>query len=63
VDAAGAPEEELLPLFDPQTSGGLLITLSPDEAAAYLRRAAAENLDARLVGEVVPSLGSLLRIR
>jgi len=32
ITAASLPEDRLLPLFDPQTSGGLLIAVSPERA-------------------------------
>ncbi|MBI5568256.1 MAG: selenide, water dikinase SelD [Chloroflexi bacterium] len=47
-------------LFEPETSGGLLIALTPDQAAAFLAQAAADGLFARLVGEVV--IGSGLNV-
>ena len=42
--------EELL--FDPQTSGGLLIALSPDEAPALLEDLKAIGAPAAIVGEL-----------
>ena len=48
--------ERLLPLFDPQTSGGLLISLPPDGAAAFLRLAAERSLFATEIGHVTPRM-------
>lgn len=48
-------------LFEPETSGGLLIALAPDQAQAFLAQAAADGLFARLIGEVVA--GSGLRVK
>jgi selenide,water dikinase len=45
--------DELLPLFDPQTSGGLLIALKPDDADIFLEKAGENGIHAWLVGEVV----------
>jgi selenide,water dikinase len=39
-------------LFDPQTSGGLLIAVSEDESEAVLDRLKALNLPARAVGRI-----------
>lgn len=47
-------DEALLPLFDPQTSGGLLVALSPDDAARFLAEAGERGIFARQVGLVVP---------
>ena len=44
--------ERLLPLFDPQTSGGLLISLPPAAADLFLRKFAEQGGHASLVGEV-----------
>jgi len=44
--------DQLLPLFDPQTSGGLLISFAPDDAARYLDDAAQQGIFACVVGEV-----------
>ena len=45
--------DRLLPLFDPQTSGGLLISLAPADAAGFLAETAAEGLFACQVGRVL----------
>jgi selenide, water dikinase len=45
---------ELLPLFDPQTSGGLLIAFSPADARRFMAAADARGVYARLVGSVLP---------
>jgi len=44
----------LLPLYDPQTSGGLLIALPLEGAASYLDRAARCGLFAVEIGQVLP---------
>lgn len=51
---ANIEPDRLLPLFDPQTSGGLLISFAPDDAAGFLAEALSEGLFARLVGCVAP---------
>ena len=40
-------------LFDPQTSGGLLISLAKEEAPALLDQLKASGLPAEIVGEVL----------
>jgi selenide,water dikinase len=45
----------LLPLFDPQTSGGLLLALPPAGAKKFLELSAAEGAFAVTIGEVVPA--------
>lgn len=52
--ASAMPPDRLLPLYDPQTSGGLLIALAPADADRFLARAGVEGLSARRIGEVVP---------
>lgn len=46
--------DRLLPFFDPQTSGGLLISLPPQQADMFMSRAAAEGCFAARIGEVLP---------
>ena len=60
--APGLGADELLPLFDPQTSGGLLIALPPEGAARFFELAAARGCFAVAVGEVVPRRGSLVEV-
>lgn len=55
---SGKSGDSLLPLFDPQTSGGLLITLAPDDAREFLSRAGEEGLFAACIGEVESSGGT-----
>lgn len=47
-------DDRLLPLFDPQTSGGLLLALAPAAAECYLSLAAERGVFAVCVGEVLP---------
>lgn len=47
-------EHEELLLFDPQTSGGLLLAVSPDNVDAMLRRAAEIDQPLWVIGEVTP---------
>lgn len=47
-------DAELLPLFDPQTSGGMLIALAQDDAGRFLAEADRIGLFARQIGRVLP---------
>jgi len=55
--AAGIDEEMEMLLFDPQTSGGLLLGVPPEKLAAFLRRARQLKQPAWTVGEAVPGEG------
>ena len=55
VAAATTDSDRLLPLFDPQTSGGLLISLAPAACERFLAAAVERGLYAVPVGEVLPA--------
>lgn len=55
ADSVDAANRALL--FEPETSGGLLIALTPDRAAAFLAQAEVDGLFARRIGEVVAGSG------
>jgi selenide,water dikinase len=48
------PEEYQMLLFDPQTSGGLLIGVPEDKIGAFMAEAKANHEPAWVVGEVIP---------
>jgi len=47
-------ENEQMLLFDPQTSGGLLLAVPPDQMDAFKRRAAELDQPAWEIGKVIP---------
>lgn len=53
VDCGRLEPDRLLPLFDPQTSGGLLIALPPDQAASFQAISQDTGMFVRAVGEVL----------
>ena len=53
----GISEEELLPLYDPQTSGGLLLTVPEARISALVRALQERGVASALVGEVVEEAG------
>lgn len=55
--------DDLLPLYDPQTSGGLLIAMAPGDAEGFLHRAADQGCFAVPIGEVLQDLGHSVEIR
>ena len=58
--AGNGTDDRYLPFFDPQTSGGLLVALAPDDAAEFLRLAGEEGLFAVEIGRVFPFAGYFL---
>jgi selenide,water dikinase len=64
ISFAGAvPELERIILFDPQTSGGLLIALPPEEGEKLLGLCRQRGIkEAALVGEVIPAEKSLITV-
>jgi selenide, water dikinase len=61
--AAGIRQEYRDLLFDPQTSGGLLIAISPDSAAAAVTALERHGVSARRIGKVIPKTNPLLSVR
>lgn len=60
--SASITQEALLPLFDPQTSGGLLITLAPEDSVRFISEASERGIYARRIGAVLQSQSHLLEI-
>ncbi len=61
-NSAAITPETLLPLFDPQTSGGLLIALTPEDSVRFISEASDRGIYARRIGAVLPSQSHLLEI-
>ena len=59
---ASVPEENRALLFDPQTSGGLLVAISPDAADAALEILQRHQITAAKIGRVLPKGASLLSV-
>jgi selenide,water dikinase len=55
--APGVPEPVEHLLFDAQTSGGLLIALAPERAAALVARLHGDGLPGAIIGRVEPGAG------
>lgn len=53
MDKGDTDPDSLIPLFDPQTSGGMLIAMPEAMAARFLEKAALTGLFAAEIGEVV----------
>jgi selenide,water dikinase len=57
VTTSGASDDALLPLYDPQTSGGLLVAAPPEEAKRFVGALRERGETAEVVGEVVEEPG------
>ena len=53
----GIDPDDLLPLYDPQTSGGLLVAVPAEGASAFVRSLGEHGASGAIVGEVVQSSG------
>jgi len=60
--ADGVPEEWRSLLYDPQTSGGLLVAIARDAADAALAACEKRGVNARLIGSVLAKRSPLIRI-
>jgi selenide, water dikinase len=49
-------------LFDPQTAGGLLLSIAPESAARYIARVKSLGGDATVIGEILPTGKPLIRV-
>jgi selenide, water dikinase len=56
----GVVTEDLLPLYDPQTSGGLLVAVPEERSAEFVRALKSHGTQAAVVGEVVAGSGILV---
>jgi selenide,water dikinase len=61
--AEGVPQEYRDLLFDPQTSGGLLIAISPGSAQAAISALEHHGVSARRIGKVIAKTNPLLFVR
>jgi selenide, water dikinase len=59
----GVPEETRNLLFDPQTSGGLLLAVERGDAPQLVQALGERNIPAKEVGEVVEKTRPLIRVR
>ena len=57
VQADGVYDEDLLPLYDPQTSGGLLVAVSGSRAGDLVRALEAGGTSGSIIGEIVSGGG------
>ena len=58
----GIPDDLRTMLYDPQTAGGLLISVAPEDAADLQRALAAAGVAAARIGEVLPSAKPLIQV-
>ncbi len=61
--ADGVAQEYRDLLFDPQTSGGLLMAISPDSSQAAISALDRHGVSARRIGKVIPKTNPLLFVR
>jgi selenide,water dikinase len=56
------PEEIKIMLFDPQTAGGLLLSVAGEDAGALMAALQAAGVPAIEIGEVLPQGKPLIRV-
>jgi selenide,water dikinase len=49
-------------LFDPQTSGGFLVAIAPDNAESAIAAFARHGVTARRIGRVIPKASPLIKV-
>jgi selenide,water dikinase len=59
---AAVPQELQTILYDPQTAGGLLVSVSPAHSAALVEQLRAAGIPAAAIGEVLPRTKPLIRV-
>ena len=59
----GVPEEIRNLLYDPQTSGGLLLSVAASDAPKLLQALRAKHIPAQEIGEVIEKTRPLIRVR
>ena len=57
VTADGVGTDDLLPLYDPQTSGGLLVAVPQEKAAEFVRSLGEHEVSGVVIGEVIEAHG------
>jgi selenide, water dikinase len=60
--AHGVPEENRALLFDPQTSGGLLIAIAPEAAELALQSLRGQQVHAARIGRIMPKASPMLSV-
>jgi selenophosphate synthase len=60
--ADGVPEEIRLLMFDPQTSGGLLVAVDAPSAAAAQLALAGAGISVQIIGKVVSKRRPLIQV-
>ena len=61
--APGVPEDIRNLLFDPQTSGGLLLSVASKDATRLLESLSASGVEAQQIGEVIEKTHHLIQVR
>lgn len=60
VEISNVDEQFIMPLFDPQTSGGLLIGVEPSDAEAFLDELKREGYNCSIIGKTIKKREKLI---